>query len=112
MTSNFGLGESVVPASSDTYWLSVMLEANSNEIPREVEGIIGKNLGKKSLVTKLNLEPNLVDEEQNLENVIVNEEENLDRNEQHQSISDEDLYQLGSIALEVVYYKVLNNNNF
>src|SRR5699024_5460326 len=56
VTSNFGLGESVVSASADpdTFQLAVEITANSYEVPRKIQSIEDKRIGKKALVTRLN----------------------------------------------------------
>ena len=98
ITSNFGLGESVVSASAepDTFSLQVEIEANSYLKRRKVASIVKRVIGKKSLVTRLN--PNA--ERENIEEGTVNSELESDA-AARQSLDDESVFTLGNIALEV-----------
>lgn len=106
ITSNFGLGESVVSASAepDTYTLAVDIQANSYLNKRKITSIVEKVLGKKALVTRLNP---LASEKDNVEDGITNETMHKDASEK-QSLSDKNIIHLGNIALDVSYFKLTN----
>ena len=104
VTSNFGLGESVVSAAAepDTFTLAVEVRANAYDVPRVVTGIEERKLGKKALVTRLKkLESSSSTEIDGTEN------EQTVGNSDTASISDEDLIRLGNVALEVTFFTKL-----
>ncbi|XP_054166988.1 prodigiosin synthesizing transferase PigC-like [Oppia nitens] len=87
VTANYGLGESVVSASAepDTIKLSVNIESNSLSKPRNIKSIENKVIGAKKTSIKLSENGGTVEEE-------INDNTNC-------CVSDEDLYQLGDLAL-------------
>ncbi|CAG2168975.1 unnamed protein product [Oppiella nova] len=89
ITGNYGLGESVVSASSepDSIKLSVNIESNSLSKRRHITGIESKVIGQKKTLIKL------------LENGGTVEEEVIDRS--NCCVSDRDLLRLGDIGLEI-----------
>lgn len=97
VTSNFGLGESVVSAAAepDTFTLAVDIEANSYQTRRRISSIASKQLGKKALVTRLNTAADQEDIKAGIQN------EQIADGATRQSLSDEDLIRLGNIALDV-----------
>ncbi|KAJ6217397.1 hypothetical protein RDWZM_008554 [Blomia tropicalis] len=100
ITANFGLGESVVSASSDpdTFRLSVNIKSNSHESnKRSVKEIVERSIGKKALVTRLNSNPN--HQSDDLSVGICNEK--VDDNLTKQSVSDNNLISLGNICLQI-----------
>lgn len=100
VTSNFGLGESVVSAAADpdTFTLKVNINANSYAVPRRIDGIFEKKLGKKALVTRL--KQNVSGQTEN-DDIDGTENEKTSENTETASLTDEDLIRLGNIALEV-----------
>ncbi|CAG2116789.1 unnamed protein product, partial [Medioppia subpectinata] len=89
ITGNYGLGESVVSASSepDTIKMFTNIESNSLSKRRHIKGIESKVIGKKKTLIKLLENGGTVEEE-------VNDNDNC-------CISDEDLLRLGDIGLQI-----------
>ncbi|XP_054166684.1 prodigiosin synthesizing transferase PigC-like [Oppia nitens] len=89
VTANYGLGESVVSASAepDTIKLSVNIESNSLSNTRSIKSIESKTIGAKKTFIKLLDNGGTVEEEVN--------------NNNDCSVSDEDLYRLGDLALVI-----------
>ncbi|XP_054166949.1 putative phosphoenolpyruvate synthase [Oppia nitens] len=89
VTANYGLGESVVSASAepDTIKLSVNIESNSLSKSRYIKSIENKVIGAKKTFIKLLDNGGTVEEEVN--------------NNNDCSVSDEDLYRLGDLALVI-----------
>ena len=97
VTANYGLGESVVSAAAepDTFTLAVDIAANSYQAARRVRpAVAGKVLGRKGIVTRLNLEAGATLED----GVRIDQ---LADGLQNQSVADEDLLRLGEVALQV-----------
>ncbi len=111
VTSNFGLGESVVSAAAepDTFTLEVGVTANSYQVKRKVVAIREKALGKKALATRIRVD-NVGGgdgEDLDVEDGISNE--TITDGASRQSLADEDLLRLGQIALEVRSFKGFRN---
>lgn len=102
VTSNFGLGESVVSAAADpdTFTLKVDIQANSYHVPRKVNGIVETKLGKKALVTRLK-NSKLVFGQTESEDIDGTENEKTTENTDTSSLTESDLIRLGNIALQV-----------
>lgn len=105
VTANYGLGESVVSAAAepDTFTLEVDIVANSYQVVRTIkQEVVGKVLGKKGIVTRLNLPP--TDDLAELERRRLEDGIRIDQladGLENQSIADEDLLRLGDVALQV-----------
>lgn len=104
VTANYGLGESVVSAAAepDTFTMEVDI---SNQTARSIKPeVAGKVLGKKGIVTRLNLPP--IDDIAELERRKLEDGVRIDQladGLQNQSIADEDLLRLGEVALQVSF---------
>ena len=109
VTSNFGLGESVVSAAAepDTFTLEVGVAANSYQVKRKVVAIREKALGKKALATRSRTDPGDNGDDLDVEDGISNE--TITDGASRQSLADEDLLRLGQIALEVRFLKGFRN---
>ncbi|CAG2119218.1 unnamed protein product, partial [Medioppia subpectinata] len=92
ITGNYGLGESVVSASSepDTIKMSVNIESNSLSKRRHIKGIESKVIGQKKTLIRLS------------ENGGTLEEDIEDTNSC--CVSDEDLYRLADLGLKIQSY--------
>jgi len=103
VTSNFGLGESMgsIQTDPDKSQLEVNVKANSYQMKHNVERIVNIKLGKKSLVTRLNID---VPRNHDLNCGVIHEE--IIDAELLQSIANEDLIRLGNIALEVTLISI------
>lgn len=93
ITSNFGLGESVVSAAAepDTFQVSVNIKQNAMEADRTVEKIERRTLGKKSLVTRMHED----DDREGVEDVVGTDGANV------ASLSDEQVLELSKLAVLV-----------
>ncbi|CAG2168221.1 unnamed protein product [Oppiella nova] len=89
ITGNYGLGESVVSASSepDTIKLSVNIESNSLSKRRHINRIESKVIGRKKTLIKLSESGGTVEE-------VVSDTSNC-------CVSDQDLMRLGDIGLKI-----------
>lgn len=93
ITSNFGLGESVVSAAADpdTFQVAVQIDRNGVEVDRPVKDIVSRTLGKKSLVTRMHED----DDREGVEDVVSTDGVNV------ASLTDEQVLALSKLAVLV-----------